>query len=75
MLSEQLSGSILSCNIVTPIVRNEIAANRQKTGIAKLNSGTESVSNINSVSHKREFIARPSMQNFYKFIIFKNINI
>ncbi len=58
------AGSILSCNIVTPIVRNEIAANRQKTGIAKLNSGTESVSNINSVSHKREFIARPSMQNF-----------
>ncbi len=30
-------GSILSCNIVTPIVRNEIAAKRQKSGIAKMN--------------------------------------
>lgn len=31
-------GSILSCNIVTPIIRNEIASRRQKTGIAKMNN-------------------------------------
>lgn len=58
------AGSILSCNIVTPIVRNEIAANRQKTGIAKMNSGTNVVSNVNNVNPKREFIARPTLQTF-----------
>lgn len=58
------AGSILSCNIVTPIVRNEIAANRQKTGIAKMNSGTNVVSNVNNVKPKREFIARPTLQTF-----------
>ena len=29
-------GSILSCNIITPIVRNKIAANRQKKALAEL---------------------------------------
>ena len=58
------AGSILSCNIVTPIVRNEIAANRQKTSIAKMNSGTNVVSNVNNVKPKREFIARPTLQTF-----------
>lgn len=58
------AGSILSCNIVTPIIRNEIAANRQKTGIAKMNSGANVVSNVNSVSVKPEFFARPSMQAY-----------
>lgn len=33
-------GSIISCNIVTPIIRNEIAAKRQKSGIAKMNANT-----------------------------------
>lgn len=31
-------GSVLSCNIVTPIVRNMYASKRQKTGIAKMNA-------------------------------------
>lgn len=31
-------GSILSCNIITPLVRNEIAADRQKKGISKMNA-------------------------------------
>lgn len=34
------AGSILSCNIVTPLLRNEIAAHRQKTLIGKMN-GTD----------------------------------
>ena len=31
-------GSILSCNIITPLVRNEIAADRQKKAISKMNA-------------------------------------
>lgn len=58
------AGSILSCNIVTPIVRNEIAANRQKNSIAKMHSDTNVVSNVNNPNSKREFIKRPSMQTF-----------
>lgn len=30
-------GSILSCNIVTPIIRNQIAADRQKKGLERMN--------------------------------------
>lgn len=30
-------GSIISCNIVTPLIRNEIAANRQKKGLERMN--------------------------------------
>ena len=30
-------GSILSCNIVTPLLRNEIAAHGQKRGIQRMN--------------------------------------
>lgn len=55
-------GSILSCNIVTPIVRNEIAANRQKRDIAKmeaqLNPSSQSVFTQNS------YIPRPTMNSF-----------
>lgn len=59
------AGSILSCNIVTPIVRNEIAANRQKIKYSEdefRNSNV--VSNVNNVKPKREFIARPTLQTF-----------
>lgn len=34
-----LAGSVASCNIITPIIRNKIAANRQKDTLAKMNSG------------------------------------
>lgn len=34
-------GSILSCNIITPIVRNEIAANRQKSLVNKMNTSNK----------------------------------
>lgn len=44
-------GSILSCNIVTPIVRNEIAAKRQKSGIAKMNSNLSAIGET-SFTHK-----------------------
>ena len=31
-------GSILSCNIITPILRNKIAADRQKKTLARMNT-------------------------------------
>ncbi|MCM1338802.1 MAG: hypothetical protein NC191_03935 [Muribaculaceae bacterium] len=34
-------GSVVSCNLVTPIIRNEIAASRQKKLIGRMNSGDE----------------------------------
>lgn len=30
-------GSVLSCNIITPIIRNDIAARRQKKGLSRMN--------------------------------------
>ena len=38
-------GSIISCNIVTPILRNEYAAKRQKEAIAKMRSDNPVKSN------------------------------
>lgn len=51
-------GSVLSCNIVTPIIRNEIAARRQKSSIAKMNS-----SNVQPVK-KIPFTQKTSMNEF-----------
>lgn len=51
-------GSILSCNIVTPIIRNQYASNRQKTNIAKLNNAPET-----STSDK-PYLPRPTMTAF-----------
>ena len=31
-------GSILSCNIITPVLRNKIAANRQQKTLARMNA-------------------------------------
>ncbi len=39
-------GSILSCNIVTPLVRNEIAAKRQQSGIAKMGTNETPVKDV-----------------------------
>ena len=43
-------GSILSCNIVTPLIRNEIAANRQKRSIARMNSKNSEVNHVEKPS-------------------------
>lgn len=51
-------GSVLSCNIVTPIIRNQYASNRQKTNMAKLNNSTET-----STSNK-PYLPRPTMTAF-----------
>lgn len=57
------AGSILSCNIVTPIVRNEIAANRQKKFIADLEPATSDVSN-QSIFNQNSYKRRPTMDAF-----------
>lgn len=59
-------GSILSCNIVTPIVRNEIAANKQKKCIAKMDSNAPEnhISNIKNNPEKPAFLQAPTMQAF-----------
>lgn len=57
-------GSILSCNIVTPIVRNEIAANRQKSGIARMNKDINMSSNVKLPTELNGYLGRPSMQTF-----------
>lgn len=48
-------GTILSCNIITPIVRNQIAASRQKEVISKRQ---------NRVLADANYMFRPSMQSF-----------
>lgn len=50
-------GSILSCNIVTPLVRNEIAAKRQQSGIAKMGSKDIPVKNV-------PFMQKTTMSDF-----------
>lgn len=56
-------GSILSCNIVTPVIRNEIAASKQKSGIAKMNTDINMSSNV-KFSDADGYLKRPSMQVF-----------
>ena len=57
------TGSILSCNILTPIVRNEIAANRQKTAIKDMERPTDVASN-QSIFNQNAFVKRPTMDGF-----------
>ena len=57
-------GSILSCNIVTPIARNEIAANRQKKLLAKRDETLNYPANIKSPNPKPEYLIRPSIVGF-----------
>ncbi|MBQ8668348.1 hypothetical protein IJ472_01115 [bacterium] len=55
------TGSILSCNIVTPIIRNEIAANRQKKALNEMHK--VEVAPPSSYS-SAPFIKRPTIDNF-----------
>lgn len=58
-------GSVISCNLVTPIIRNEIAARRQKKGIARINSKAESQpANLKTPEVKTPFLQQPTMQTF-----------
>ena len=55
-------GSIISCNLVTPIIRNEIAAHRQKKALAKMNNPYDVVSNVKNPT--KNYVKRPSMTDF-----------
>lgn len=55
------TGSILSCNIVTPIIRNEIAARRQKQSIANLENNSKDTLYPNT---KTSTVKRPTMASF-----------
>lgn len=58
-------GSVLSCNLLTPVVRNEIAARRQKKGIARINSKSEAQpANLKAPEVKTPFLQKPTMQTF-----------
>lgn len=59
-------GSILSCNIVTPIVRNEIAAKRQKKAITRITAKNSELNSVNIYSNNltKSFIKKPTMQSF-----------
>lgn len=50
-------GSIISCNIVTPIVRNQYASKRQKTNIARMNGKQQP-------AKQPIFNKKPSMKDF-----------
>jgi len=58
------AGSIISCNLVTPVVRNEIASRRQKQSLAKINSGNNNfnIADINKLN--TEYYTTPSVRNF-----------
>ena len=53
-------GAILSCNIVTPLARNYIAAKRQQASIAKL----DAAENVPAKVTEKPFFARPTMVDF-----------
>lgn len=53
-------GSILSCNIITPIVRNEIASNRQKKLITKFDTGNTK----GEIPFQSSPVKRPTMNDF-----------
>lgn len=57
------TGSILSCNILTPIVRNEIAAYRQKSAIKEMERPTD-VPSHQSIFNQNTFVKRPTMDAF-----------
>lgn len=52
-------GSVLSCNIVTPLLRNRFASDRQKTGIARMNANSKKDQNSDVKT-----IQRPTMETF-----------
>ncbi len=58
-------GSILSCNIITPLVRNEIAADRQKKAISKMNAKNPVKPVENNTNMM--YIKKPSMKDFQTY--------
>jgi len=56
-------GTVISCNFITPIARNEIASFRQKKTIEKMNKPYQAPAIVKQ-NEKTPYFAKPSMQNF-----------
>jgi hypothetical protein len=56
-------GSVLSCNIITPLLRNVIAANRQQDAIARMNK-KNSTTEISNTKTSKVYLPKPSMNSF-----------
>lgn len=67
-------GSIISCNIVTPIIRNEIAAKRQKNSIAKMSENDSTLNSVTNYSDEfsKTFIRKPTLQSFQSGVYSKS---
>jgi len=52
-------GTILSCNIVTPLVRNQIAANSQKSAMTRMNTAAPDIKD-----EKKSYLPKPTMTGF-----------
>lgn len=58
-------GSVISCNLITPVLRNLYASHRQKTTLASLNNPNPSLQNPQTPSGKaRAAVHRTYMQAF-----------
>lgn len=58
-------GSVISCNLITPVLRNRYASHRQKTTLASLNNPNPSLQNPQTPSSKaRAAVHRTYMQAF-----------
>ena len=57
-------GSVISCNLVTPIARNEIAAYRQKKSLESMNKPYDVPSNVKKPVDAEHYFQRPTMVTF-----------
>ena len=57
-------GSIISCNLVTPVVRNGIAANRQKELMARQQKRFNAPADVKNPDYKPSYMMRPSIVDF-----------
>lgn len=54
-IATTFAGSILSCNLITPVLRNLYASHRQKTQMAKINNTSNNVSIKYNQPHLTDF--------------------
>lgn len=64
-------GSILSCNIITPIIRNEIATHKQKENLAKIKEYNVTIRSPQTSA----YLPKPSMQSFQANAYSSNLKI
>lgn len=55
------AGSVLSCNILTPIIRNEIATNKQKSHMTKY---SQYIDDGKPTFSGKNYLPKPTMQTF-----------